>query len=134
MCNLSKLGLDRSAGQQEASGGFQLKAEGEIRLGRGKEKVKAGAPNPPRLSPESRISSALSPKINFPGLGVAGSGRRLLSAVLTRSPTEPRTAALGWAPTLAACVTAIFLMVSPSPGGLDNGEEFPLFSLSSGLV
>lgn len=68
MCNLKKLGLDRRA---RFSGSLQLKAEGEIRLGRGKEKVKAGAldPHPFRLSLEFPLPFHQKNQFSRPGGG-----------------------------------------------------------------
>lgn len=87
MWNLKKPGLDRKARLQAASWGLQLRAEGAIRLGLGKEKVKAGTPTPSHFA---RVSNFFCPfsKNQFTGLAwVAGSDRRrLLSAVLTQSP------------------------------------------------
>lgn len=65
---------DRRARNQAASGSHRLKAEGEIRLGRGKEKVKAGAP--PTPTPFARVSNflCLFTKNQFSGPGGGGVG------------------------------------------------------------
>lgn len=68
MRNLKKPGLDRRARLQAASWGLQLRAEGAIRLGLGKEEVKAGTPTPTHFA---RVSNFFRPfsKNQFTGTG-----------------------------------------------------------------
>lgn len=123
--------------------------QGEIRQRLGKEEVKEGAipqPTPHQAFPRVLGSSALFSK-NQSGRG-AGAARarpawaRPLSAVLTPRPSRPGAAAVRGAdssvplarPGSRPCSPRDgHFMVSPSPGGMDNGDglpQYPLFLLS----
>lgn len=93
MWNLKKPGLDRRAGLQAASWGLQLRAESAIRLGLGKEKVKAGTPHPTPTPFSGGVSNFLCPfsKNQFSGRApVAGSGPEEAAVRGADSKSPPR--------------------------------------------